>query len=221
MPSAPPSRGGFTYQPVRFSKQSRYSSTGQDLSISQNDERMAAALHGKKRDGGGKGAIANIRRPPLEDAPSQPSHQSAIPSPNDVQKFKFTLSRRSNENPRQPQHREGRGSAGIKRVAIAAQNQPLAKRQRSDATKLKDEAYIRSTMNLPTPQDYPDLPKDVFKAPRKPIAVVAHGNHLAECRSEFVTLSRDAYQCTAYYNSTIHNEAAIGEGRTQASRSVL
>ena len=201
MPSAVPSCGSFTFQPWTCSKQTRYSSTGQDLNIAHDDERMAAMLHGKGENRGGKVAS---KRTPSEHAPLQPSRLSKIV--------------------KNKSHRwEGRGSMGKKRekVAAALQSKLIAKQQRSNVPKLKDEAYIRSTMRMPTPQDYPSLPQDVFKNPRSSILSVAHGAHLAECRSEFVALAEDVYQCTVYYNSAMHNEAVVGEGRTEASRSIL
>ena len=206
MPSAVPACGSFTFQPWTCSKQNRYSSTGQDLNIAHDDERMAAMLHGKERNRGEKVAS---KRPPSEHAPLQPSRghtrESAL---NKMVKSKPLW--------------QGRGSMRKKRerAAASSQREPTAKPQRSNALKLKDEAYIRSTMRMPTPQDYPSLPQDVFKTPKTSILSVARGAQLAECRSEFVALSKNAYQCTAYYNSAMHSEAVIGEGRTEASRSI-
>ena len=197
MPSAVPSCGSFTFQPWTCSKQTRYSSTGQDLKIAHDDERMAAMLHGKGENRGGQVAS---KRTPLEHAPLHRSRLSKI------------VKKKSH-------HWEERGSMRKKRERV--QSELIAKQQRSNVPKLKDEAYIRSTMRMPTPQDYPSLPEDVFKTPRSSILSVAHGAHLAECRSEFVALAKDVYQCTVYYNSAMHNEAVVGEGRTEASRSIL
>lgn len=178
--------------------QNRYRSTGQEFKSIQNDERVAAMLHGNKRNDEGKDT--SNRHAPENAALRSSSRQPA------------TLPRH-NHNKLKPW--EGRGNVARKRKAGAALNQSAAKRQRSKALELKDEAYIRSTMTIPTPQEYPNAPKTVFKNPRSTMRQVAHGNQLGECRSEFTTLSPDAYQCTAYYKSAMHNEAVIGEGRTQ------
>ena len=211
MPSAVPSCGSFTFQPRTCSKENRYSSTGQGLNTAHDDERMAAMLHGKERNQGER--IAS-KRPPLEHAPVQPS----LGSPQSA-----ALSRRVRKK---PNHWAERGSMKKKRERAAAEVQSeqaaiAAKLQRSNAPKLKDEAYIRSTRRMPTPQDYPSLPQNVFEAPKRSILAVAHGAQLAECRSEIVALAKDAYQCTVHYKSAMHNEAVVGEGRTKASRSIL
>ena len=74
-------------------------------------------------------------------------------------------------------------------------------------------------MRIPTPQDYPNAPQNIFKTPKVSIYHVADG--LAECRSEINTLDESAFQCVAYYNSAMHNQVVVGEGRTKASSSFL
>ena len=207
MPSVVPFCGSFTFHPWTCSKRNRYSSTGLGFSIAHDTERMAAMLHGKERNREEKVASTGT---PLEHAPLRRSRNNARNSAKSNGKKTKALW-------------EERGSMKKKRerAAAASQSEPTAKRQRSNAPKLKDEAYIRSTMRMPTPQDYPSLPQDVFKTPRSSIISVAHGSHLAECRSEFVALAKDVYQCTVYYNSAMHNEAVVGEGRSEASCSTL
>lgn len=191
----PPS--ALTLQSGRAPKQNRYRSTGQELKTVQNDERMAATLHGMKRHGAENEAS---KRLPPERVASNPSyHQSATPSRHQAQRG---------------QDRE----FGRKRKATASVSQRPARRQRGNAPELKDEAYIRSTMHMPTPNEYPDAPQDVFKNPRGSIFNLAHGHGLAKCRSETTLLAHDAHQCTAYYISATHNQVVVGEGRTKASR---
>ena len=210
MPLAVPSRSSLTFQPWRSSKQSRYSSTRQDLNSVPNNEIMAAMLHGEKINGGQRVAS---KRSSLEHAPSHASNNSsAIPDAHE--------SKESSHASRKGHRWEGRGSTPAKRKAAASKSQPSAKRQCSKARELKDEYYIRRTMRIPTPEEYPDVPKDIFKRPKYTMTSVAHSNRLAECRSECLALDNDAYQCTAYYNSAMHSEAVIGEGRTMASHSV-
>ena len=212
MLSTIPSCGSFTFQPWTRSKRHRYSSIGHNLNIAHGDERIAAMLHGKERNRGEN--VASKRTPP-EPPRLQPSRHRARDSAQSTRR-------------RKKQHWKGRGSnwkkresAAVERAAAVSQSEPTAKVQRSNAPKLKDEAYIRSTMRMPTPQDYPSLPQDVFKTPRSSILNIAHGFQLAECRSDVVALAKNVYQCTLYYNSAMHNEAVVGEGRTEASRSIL
>lgn len=215
MPSATPSRNLLTFQPRRGPKQNRYRSTGQEFKTIQDDERMSAMLHGKKRDRGDKEAFN--RPQPEHTASDLTSHQSATSSRHNGQ-----TSSQSNQPSDRPQKQSRRGQPGDlsrKRKATASLGRRPARRQRGNTPEIKDEAYIRSTMHMPTPTEYPDAPPDVFKNPKSSIYNLAHGRGLAECRSEITALAEDAYQCTAYYNSATHNQAVIGEGRTKASRS--
>lgn len=210
-PSAVPSSGSFTFQPWICS---RYSSTGHDLNITHGDERMAAMLHGKERN---RGQTVASQRTPIEQATLQPSRHGARGSAQSEQPRKkpFWQERGSTRKRREKK------TAKRESAHVASLGEPIAERRRSNAPELKDEAYIRRTMRMPTPQDYPSLPPNVFKAPKSSILNVAHGRQLAECRSAFVELARNVYQCTVYYKSAMHSEAVVGEGRTEASRSTL
>ena len=200
MPSAIPSPSGFTLRPWRISKQSRHTSTGLDLMNIQSDNRMAAMLHRKKGNDAGNDAS---KRPSSKHAASQPaSQQSTAPSRRSAQKS--TQSQQASK-------------AAHKQIQS---RQPRTLNKTRKAPKLKDEAYIRSTMHIPRPDDYPTLRKDLFKNPRTCILNIGLGHCMAECRTEFTALSKDAFQCTAYYDSAMHSEAVVGEGRTKASHSV-
>ena len=213
MPSAVHSRKPLAFQSWRGPKQNRYRSTSQDLKSVPNDERIAAMLHGKNRNGGEK--EASNRHPPSHAASNPSIQHSAATSPHTAQNS--TQSHQRSDRTHKNFQREQPIFSSRKRKAAASLSQRPARRQRGNAPELKDEAYIRNTMHMPTPQEYPDAPKDVFKNPKVSIYNVAHGQGLAECRSEFTALAQGAYQCTAYYNSAMHNQAVIGEGRTKAS----
>lgn len=215
MPSATPSRSTFTFPSWRGPKQNRYRSTGQEFKTVQDDERMSAMLHGEKRNEGRK---ETFRRPPPEHAASNPSSQQSATSSRHNAQTSNQFNQPSDRSHKQTQ----RGQPGVlnrKRKATASLDRRPARRQRGSAPELKDEAYIRSTMHMPTPKEYPDAPPDIFKNPKGSIYNLAHGHGLAECRSEFTALAEDAHQCTAYYTSATHNQVVIGEGRTKASRS--
>lgn len=172
-------------------------------------------LHGKKKDGGEKKAS---KRPPPEHAASNPSsQQSATPSLHNAQTSTQSKQLRNRAHSQAQQRQPS--STSRKRKATTSPSQRPATRQRNDFPKLKNEAYIRKTMRIPTPEEYPDAPKNVFKTPGASIRSLAHDHKLAECRSEFTALAGSAHQCTAYYNSAMHNQVVVGEGRTKASHS--
>lgn len=215
MPSAVHSRNPLTFQPWRGPKQNRYKSTGQELKSVQNDERIAAMLHGKKKDGGeGEASRGDLST----HAASNLSFQQSSATTHHTAQTSTQSSQRGNRTHKNLL-REQPSVSSRKRKAVASLSQRPPRRQRGNAPELKDEAYIRSNMHMPTPQDYPDAPKDVFKNPKASMYNVAHGQGLAECRSEFIALAQGAYQCTAYYNSAMHNQAVVGEGRTKVGRS--
>ena len=195
LPSAPYPRNALIFQPWRGPQQSRYNSTDQELKTAQNNERVAAMLYGKKENGEEK---ETSRRPMPEQAASKPSsHHSGVPQ--------------SSKSSKKQSKRE-RAVVSKKRKATASLTDRPARRKRVE---LKDEAYIRSNMRIPTPQDYPNAPQNIFKTPKASIYNVANG--LAECRSEINALDTYAFQCVAYYNSAMHNQVVVGEGRTKAS----
>lgn len=210
MPSAVHSRNTLTSRPWRGLKQNRHSSTGQELkTVLQNDnERIAAMLFGKENNGGEKEASKSLPRKHATSNPS--SHQTVMHS--------HTQSKQPSEFPRKQAQLRKPAIVSRERKATASLSQRPTRRQRGNAPELKDEAYIRRTMRMPTPQEYPGTPQDGFKQPKVSIYNVANG--LAECRSETTALYQDAYQCTAYYNSAMHNQVVVGEGRTKASCSL-
>lgn len=165
-------------------------------------------LHGAKR--------LEWRKEALKGPP--PEHAASNTSRHDTQTV--TQSERPRKSPPEKAKQRWSGSSSSRRNARPAKPAKSAKpaaRQRANAPQLKDEAYIRSTMNMPTPKEYPDAPKDVFKHPKSAFYNIAGG--FSECRSELTALAAGAYQCTAYYKSATHNQVVIGEGRTKVRRS--
>ena len=171
-------------------------------------------LYGKKENGGEK---ETSRRPMPEQAASNPSsNHSGVPSHHGAQTS--TQSKQSSKSTKKQTMRE-QAAASRKRKATASLSDRPARRKRGNGQELKDEAYIRSNMRIPTPQDYPNAPPNIFKTPKVSIYSVANG--LAECRSETNALDTYAFQCVAHYNSAMHNQVVVGEGRTKASFSFL
>ena len=78
---------------------------------------------------------------------------------------------------------------------------------------LKDEAYIRKTMRIPVPEDYPELPAKLFKQIKGSIHDATQG--IAEIESDVKMLTNEVFQTTLRYKSAVHNEVVIGEGRSK------
>ena len=173
-------------------------------------------IHGKKRSGAEKEAYQRFS--PDNAASNPSSHRVVNPSHHDGQNSMQIKEQDNRASKRVALNRPGISSR--KRKAIAPLSQGSARRQRSNTTELQDEAFVRSTMRIPTPEEYPDAPAGFFEDPKQHIFGLAHGQQVAKCRSQFTSAKKDAYQCTAYFNSSMHTEVAIGEGRNQAGRSV-
>ena len=215
MPSATSSRSTFTFQSWRGPKQNRHHSTGQEFQTVHDNERMSAMLRGT---GGNKGRKETLRTPPEHAASSHSSQQSAASSPPNVRTSSQSNQRSDRSHNQIQQGQLGVSSRTRKRKATASLGRPSARRQRGNTPELKDEAYIRSTMHMPTPEQYPGAPSNVFKHPKDSIHSLTRDG-LAKWREEFTALADNAHQCTAYYTSATHNQVVIGEGRTKASRS--
>ena len=169
-------------------------------------------LYGKNEHGGEKGTS---RIPMPEQAASSPSSQhTGVPSQHGAQTSK--RSKQSSKSYKKQSKREQAAVSRKRKATVSLSDRP-ARRNRGNGPELKDEAYIRSNMRIPTPQDYPNAPQNIFKTPKASIYRVADG--LAECRSEIDALDKHAFQCVAYYNSAMHNQVVVGEGRTKASLS--
>ena len=100
-----------------------------------------------------------------------------------------------------------------KRKAEAHPAERPARRSRHEQPKviLKDEAYIRRTMHVPTSQDYPDAPKGIFKLPKQ--AINNGTQDLADLREEYKEIAKDAWKCTLTFDSASHKEVVEAEGR--------
>lgn len=78
---------------------------------------------------------------------------------------------------------------------------------------LKDEAYVRANMRVPTSQDYPEAPKGIFKTPKDTLLNGIQG--LAKLHAEFLELSSDAWRCTLTFDSASRKEVVESEGRSK------
>lgn len=100
--------------------------------------------------------------------------------------------------------------------------EPPSRRQRRNQPKmpLKDESYIRSTMHVPSPQEYPELPSELFVNPKPVLHDVIQGaGHIL---SEFASIagkSAGGHRCTLTCESygTFESITAVGEGTNKVT----
>lgn len=168
-------------------------------------------LHGRRRHG----RDASIMQPHEQSEPNL-AHQPT--SMSHANRAMPNQSRLSNHR-EQKLNSMAKASSGNKRKAKSPHGPSPSQRKRVEHPTLRDEAYIRSTMHIPTLSEYPDAPALVFKQPKASIIHAVQG--LAECRSEFKQLTRDAFKCTLYFNSTAQSEVVVGEGRTQVRSNIF
>ncbi|KAL9132547.1 MAG: hypothetical protein Q9175_006283, partial [Cornicularia normoerica] len=209
MPSAVHSRNTLTSRPWRGLKQNRHSSTGQELkTVLQNDnERIAAMLFGKENNGGEKEASKSLPRKHATSNPS--SHQTVMHS--------HTQSKQPSEFPRKQAQLRKPAIVSRERKATASLSQRPTRRQRGNAPELKDEAYIRRTMRMPTPQEYPGTPQDGFKQPKVSIynswekVEPRQAAHFHE--EEYTEFSQKAAEDTAWLHmvAKFHEQGILGE----------
>ena len=164
-----------------------------------------ALLHGKHKGTGGGFPNSNPQSSSLDKKSShQPTLQTkplAAPSPKPQQSKKSA----SNQL-----HDRMAKSRGTKRKADEALTQQGSHKR--VAMQLKDEAYIRNTMRIPTSKDYPDLSPNFFKDLKQNVVNRTMG--LVELRSSFQQLGKDCHSCTLQFKSAAREESVVGEGRS-------
>ncbi|KAL9102070.1 MAG: hypothetical protein Q9163_002750 [Psora crenata] len=226
-------RGVAALHPWSNSQQSRQKSTCQEIS-SHDVERTAAILHGRQKHKGERTPKKISDGTQILNRPT--SQQTHLPAPNTNSKRRPAQSslRQSASRPNSKLHGHGHtksslhqstsghypqvnGNGSKKRKAESPLERPGARRSRHEQPKLvlKDEAYIRRTMHVPTSQDYPDAPKGIFKTPKQSIMDGTQG--LATVREDFTELAEHIWRCTLTFDSASHKEVVEAEGRSKKS----
>ena len=182
----------------------------QELKSTQDSERTSAILHGTPRvSGSDKGSQVAASSNSKHNRQSHPP----IPASHPHSQIK-----QETQSPRKKKQ-EHQTVNGKKRKAESSLAQRPAQRRRGDQRaarpELKDEAYVRRTMHIPTPQDYPDVSPTFFKSIKASLHNAVHG--LGELRFDVKTLADDAFQSTLHYKSAAHEAVVIGEGRSKVS----
>ncbi|KAL9128506.1 MAG: hypothetical protein Q9217_002832 [Psora testacea] len=213
-------------------QQSRQRSTLQEVST-HNVGRTAAMLHGRGKREGEK-MLKKTSGTTQMPSPSTSRQTLAMPNASSERhspksspyppasgwnpKLHVHGQPNSSRSKSSHQHHPQTNVTGTKkRKAEASGDRRPARRTRHEQPKisLKDEAYIRRTMHVPTSQDYPDAPKDIFKAPKQSLMNGTQG--LAQLREDFMELVKDVWKCTLTFDSASHKEVVEAEGRSKKS----
>ena len=224
MPCVTHTRNVLALPSWRRLKQERQSSTAQESSSVQDGGGTSAMLHGKTKSPGlvGKKSTFNdtsdVRTSRATTAIWQRDAQS---QPIKAIKLSQSASNSSRRHRAHSSVKPAPPGSSRKRKADDSTSQRPAQRRRGgqDAAhmELKDEAYIRKTMRIPGPEDYPDLPANLFKNIKGSLHDASQG--IAEIQSDIKMLTSyrtmEVFQTTLRYESTVHNEVVIGEGRTK------
>ena len=172
----------------------------------QDNAQTAAILHGKVKKGGSSGTISNSTQQPNSRAqPGKENHGQGFGKPTSTQELQSPQLQGQNHN-----HQEVHLQHGSKRKAVEDLNQ-----RRSQRPRLKDEAYVRGTMHLPTSNDYPKLGSNFFKNTKA--SVINRTQGLAKLHSDFKDLADNISECTLHFTSAVRNEVVTGEGRTRVN----
>ena len=214
MPKSIHSGGTRSLKPWRHYEHARRKSTLQEVNSHDGNERAAAVLHGRVTQ---QPSRNHTRSPAVA-----PAVAPALPQQN--KQRNHNLNPDANSRPRHAQ--QANSTVGLvpqlqgrkRKAAPHPEQRPprRSRQQRSHAPQtLKDEAYIRRTIHIPTAQDYPQAPEGIFKAPKLAITNGIQG--LATMRSQFVELASDVWRCTLSYESASHNQVVEAEGRSKVS----
>ena len=177
----------------------------------QDNGREAAILHGGKQ-----GKKSESKSKESYDSPHPEIPKALKPAPSQ----KMTSSMNNSKKQALGNQREGLRNGTRKRKADTSEDRRPARRQRGGpnlqrkrAANLKDEAWLRGRMHVPTTSDYPDVPEQFFKNPKTALHNVVQG--LATLDSTFVPLAKEAFQCTLRYDSIKRKEVVESEGRSK------
>ena len=220
MPYVAQTRNVLALPSWRHLKQERQSSTARESSSVQDGERTSAILYGKTRGPGlvGKKSTSNGTSAVRTSRATSPTWQTdansqmvrAVNPPKSESKSSRRHWVHSPKKPAPPGHSR-------KRKADNHNSQRPARRRRGDQDaahlELKDEAYIRKTMRVPVPEDYPELPANLFKQIKASIHNAIQA--IAEIEPDIKMLTDGVFQTTLRYKSAVHNEVVIGEGRSK------
>ena len=194
----------------RSLKQQRQNSSTQEMKWMHDSERISAVLHGKPAKlasasnhvGGASKNQNRVSHRPQTEQQSQPPRQKQQGRQSRTEKEPLTSK---------------------KRKAEASLNQRPAQRQRGNQhalrPEIRDEAYMRRTMHIPTPEDYPNVTPRLFKSIKESLNDVTQG--LANLEFDVKDLTNDVYRCTLRYKSAAHEAVVDGEGRSKVRDSDL
>lgn len=219
MPSAIPRRDILSASTWRNSKalsQQRQASTAQGSLRHDEDPRASAVLHGRK------GSMPHSQQPSNHDRPAEhPRLRADTSHPQKTQLPEIQpegLGKTVNNSQEiSTWHRRKRA-----RDSDMPQNPRPSRRRRVEPTStavLKDAAYIRRTMHVPTQDDYPRLKSALFNKPKQRFHNDLQG--FISLKTEYSSIGRDLFRCTlsCSFSQADPTEVTTGEGRNKVSSS--
>ena len=94
---------------------------------------------------------------------------------------------------------------------VSRKERPM-NRARAPST-MKDEAYVRRTVHVPTPIDYPEAPPEMFKSPKSYLIQLTQG--IASFNSNITEQSKKIFKCDLTYDSAAHKISVDAQGRSK------
>lgn len=186
----------------------REHSTAQDSALWKRDE-IPPRLSSSMPDGKVKG----------ENAATHSLPTSTLSPHNEFHNLDSHTATRS--SPRSPWERHKRPQPVIatgKRKAGIATRPPPARRRKVDRESrnfnMEDEEHVRQIMDLPTKEQYPGLPKEIFDAPKLTLHNMVQG--LMQLHSTFSQVQGQHFRCQA--SCTLEDKQrieAMGDGKTK------
>ena len=193
-------------------QQNRLRSTVQESKSWGNDVLESAFIHGAKlsRSSDRKAENSpkespNQKQPSPETsrrrirAPTKNRHQSSpheSPSQNGQR-----ISQSHDPLSDEPQSRILGGTDRVRKRKAEASLAPHRGRKRSGAShrRFKDEAYIRSTMNVPQPDEYRNVPSSLFTNPKEVIHNLVQATPDSQMNCNFSEIGKAGFRCEIWF----------------------
>ena len=213
MPSAAPVRAMMASNTLRKPKgfsQQRQASTVQDSLRPGDDGEAFALLHGQR------GSASHPQHPTVHESSSKQllDLQSKTSQTRRGQQPKDPLYDTSKPSSNGEQRHVGQGRKRGRDSEVLKDPRPSTRRRAGPASgeSLKDVAYIRRSMRVPTQEDYPELKPALFQNPKGHLRVALRNPGVL--RSEYTSISPGLFRFTlsCTLSPSEPTEEVLGEG---------
>ena len=94
----------------------------------------------------------------------------------------------------------GRGNAPtastLKRKTVGSAQEPAKRIRSTPSTEMKDVAYVRRTMHIPSREECPGLSQKILMEPKEKLYNAIHHTRLGRLNSHFSTLREGMFRCS-------------------------